>query len=45
MLMTKLKNQSELTQMAYVGGENGGGEAGRELDRFGSTVAWYILAR
>ena len=25
MLITKLKNQSELTQTAYVGGENGGG--------------------
>ena len=23
--MTRLKNQSEFTQMAYVGGENGGG--------------------
>jgi hypothetical protein len=23
--MTKLKNQSEFTQMAYPGGENGGG--------------------
>jgi hypothetical protein len=23
--MTKLKNQSEFTQMAYLGGENGGG--------------------
>jgi hypothetical protein len=25
--MTKLKNQSELTQMEYLGGENGGGLA------------------
>jgi hypothetical protein len=23
--MTKLKNQSEFTQIAYLGGENGGG--------------------
>ena len=39
--MTKLKNQSELTQTAYVGGENGGGEVGREaeiLDRFESAI-------
>ena len=39
--MTKLKNHSELVQIAYVGGENGGGEAGRELkvsDRFGSRT-------
>ena len=28
----KLKNQSEFTQMAYVGGENGGG-AGRGEER------------
>ena len=36
MLMTKLKNQSELTQTPNVGGVNGGGEEGREivLDRF-----------
>ena len=26
-LITKLKNQSEFTQMAYLGGENGGGTA------------------
>jgi len=26
-LMTKLNHQSELTQIAYVGGENGGGLA------------------
>jgi len=25
--MTRLKNQSEFTQMAYLGGENGGGLA------------------
>ena len=40
-LITKLENQSELTQTANVGGENGGGEAGRELeilDRFGSAI-------
>ena len=24
-LITKLRNQSEFTQMAYIGGENGGG--------------------
>jgi hypothetical protein len=43
MLMAKLKNQSELTHTAYVGGVNGGGEVGRELeilDRFGSAMAW-----
>jgi hypothetical protein len=36
MLITKLKNQSELTQTPNVGGVNGGGEEGREivLDRF-----------
>ena len=36
MLMTKLKNQSELTQIPNVGGINVGGEEGREivLDRF-----------
>ena len=48
-LITKLKNQSELTQTAYVGGENGGGEVGREielLDRLRSAiVALYIFAR
>jgi hypothetical protein len=41
--MTKLKNQSVLTQMAYVGGENDGGEPGRELEvlvRFGSAIDW-----
>jgi hypothetical protein len=27
-LMTKLRNHSELTQIAYLGGENGGGVAG-----------------
>ena len=27
MLITRLKNQSEFTQMAYIGGENGGGVA------------------
>jgi hypothetical protein len=39
-LMTKLKNQSEFTQMAYLGGENGGGWAtGEGIDErveFGS---------
>ena len=47
--MTTLKNQSELTQTAYVGGEKAGGEAGKELkllDRFESVIeAVYILAR
>jgi hypothetical protein len=33
--MTKLKNQRALTQTAYFGGENGGGEAGRVLEMFG----------
>ena len=33
--MTRLKNQSELTQTAYVGGVNGGGEEGRELEMLG----------
>jgi hypothetical protein len=28
--MAMLKNQSEFTQMAYIGGTNGGGFAGRE---------------
>jgi hypothetical protein len=28
--MTKLKNQSEFTQTAYFGGENGGGAAREE---------------
>jgi len=28
--MMKLKNQSEFTQMAYLGGENGGGVAREE---------------
>jgi hypothetical protein len=38
--MTKLKNQSELTQMPYVGGVNGGGEEGEGiLDEFGSVSA------
>ena len=39
--MSKLKNQSELTQTAYVDGENGGGEVGRELeilDRSGLAI-------
>jgi hypothetical protein len=27
-LITRLKNQSEFTQITYVGGENGGGTAG-----------------
>jgi hypothetical protein len=37
--MTKLKNQREFTQMAYLGGENGGGLA-RGMDArvaFGSA--------
>ena len=33
-LIAKLKNQSELTQTANVGGENGGGEVGREIEMF-----------
>ena len=48
-LMTKLKNQSELTQTAYAGGAKTGGEAGKGLellDRFESViVAVYMLAR
>ena len=38
--MTKLKNQSALTQTAWVGGEKGGGEGGGEVgvfDPFGSA--------
>jgi hypothetical protein len=31
-LMTKLKNQSEFTQMAYFGGVNGGGLTTGEMD-------------
>ena len=35
MLMAKLMNQSELTQIPNVDGVNGGGEEGREIsDRF-----------
>ena len=48
MLIARLKNQSELTQTAYEGGENGGGEEGRELeilDRLGSAIVWYMFAR
>jgi hypothetical protein len=36
--MTKLKNQSEFTQMAYVGGENGRGL--RAGDGIGVRVAF-----
>jgi hypothetical protein len=40
-LMTKLRNHNELTQIAYLGGENGGGVAGVERvdarDMFGSA--------
>jgi hypothetical protein len=40
-LMTKLRNQSELTQTADFGGENGGGSAGvariAARDTFGSA--------
>ena len=40
-LMTKLRNQSEFTQTAYLGGENGGGLAkGEGMDvrvAFGSA--------
>jgi hypothetical protein len=40
-LLTRLKNQKELTQMEYLGGENGGGlEIGEGMgvrDAFGST--------
>ena len=36
--MTKLKNQSELTQTACVGGENGGGEGGKELELLGPLI-------
>jgi hypothetical protein len=41
--MTKLKNQSVLTQIAYVGGKNEGGEAESVLEvlvRFRSTIDW-----
>ena len=40
-LITKLKNQSEFTQMAYLGGENWGGLARGEM---GVCVA-FGLAR
>ena len=30
--MTKLINQSALTQTAWIGGEKGGGERGREVE-------------
>ena len=36
--MTKLKNQSEFTQTAYLGGENGGGLAKGE--GIGARVAF-----
>jgi hypothetical protein len=41
--MTKLKNQSEFTQTAYLGGENGGLAMGEEMDAcvmFGSARTW-----
>ena len=31
-LITKLMNQSALTQTAWIGGEKGGGERGGEVD-------------
>jgi hypothetical protein len=34
-LINKLKNQSEFTQMAYLGGENGGGISTREVVALG----------
>jgi hypothetical protein len=38
-LITKLKNQSEFTQMVYLGGENGGGTAGMDgMDVRGSVA-------
>ena len=38
--MTKLKNQSEFTQTAYLGGENGGGVAMVEGMDVGGTVTF-----
>ena len=41
--MTKLKNQSALTQTAWFGGEKGGGEEGGEVEVFdpsGSASIW-----
>ncbi len=42
MLITKLRNQSELTQTAWLGGENFGGEEGRDFEmlEFGSARVW-----
>ena len=39
-LITKLKNQSEFTQTAYVGGENGGGIATAEGMEVRGTVTF-----
>jgi hypothetical protein len=39
-LITKLKNHSEFTQMAYLGGENGGGVAMAEAIDVGGTVTF-----
>ena len=41
--MTKLMNQRELTQIAYVGEEKGGGEEGRDILELVS--ACWIFAR
>jgi len=47
--MTKLKNQSEFTQMAYLGGENGGGlgtgEGVEERVAFGSARTSKMFPR
>jgi hypothetical protein len=50
-LISKLKNQSEFTQMACLGGENAGGSGvakGFEveiLDVFGLPRTWYMFSR
>jgi hypothetical protein len=48
-LISKLKNQSEFTQIAYRGGENSGSVAkGYEVeiwDAFGLLRIWYMFSR
>jgi len=49
-LIAKLRNQSELTQMAYRGGLNGGGlarvEGTESWDPLAAlAISWYMLAR
>ena len=45
-LITKLKNQSEFTQMAYLGGENAGGlGTGEGTVAFGSARTSKMFPR